>query len=188
MALTIAHTFTWPVGQWRGKGDWDLLDTPAVRNIVTDETHSERKVNSIYLLGPHNRLDITSASTHGMATHIVHGICVDPDQIYGAPFVAGESYDFAITVASGSTIDGVWTIHNIATGHIRIVTTGVTDASEQDKITQHNHPHDHRDYLQTFNTIFARLDRLTPNLPAGSHTPAPSDGDDSTDDSSGSST
>ena len=187
MSVTIDHTFEWPVGQWRGKGDWNLLATPAVRNIVTDTTHSERKITSIYLLGHHNRLDITSASTHGMATHIVHGICVDPDQIYGEPYVAGESYDFAVTVASGSEIDDVWTVHNIATGHIRITTTGVTDASEQDKITQHNHPHTHLEFRRAFNNVYARLTALEahhPAPPSGSSDSDSDDSDDSSDESS----
>ena len=174
MPVTIDHIFTWPVGQWRGKGHWNLLDTPAVRNIVADATHSERKIFGIDLISDHNRLDITHGATQSNVLHIVHGICVESDQIYGMPFVADESYQFAVNVSSGTTVDGEWREHNYATGHIQITTTGVTTASEQDKIVQHDHPHAHRDYLQTFNMIIARLAALEAH-----HPPPAGDDDDS---------
>ena len=179
MPVTIDHTFEWPVGQWRGRDDWNLLDTPAVKAIVTDATHSERKIVGLWLIGSHNRFDITGGVSLATVVHIVHGICVEHDRIYGEPYVAGESYQFAVQVASGSEIDGQWVIHNLATGHIQINTTGITDASEQDKITQHNHPHTHLEFRRAFDDVYRRLTALEAHHPAPPSGSSDSDSDDS---------
>ena len=184
-----AHIYTWNVGEWHQKGATDLLAEAGVRNIVScDQGHTERRIWEMSADLPHNRMEFKNGRGQ-VAVEVLDGICLEGSDLYGIPVKAGEDYRFRISVTCGTIVDGEWRQHNYATGAIQITTAGETVFGDADRGFMHAHPHGHPGYMRTFNTIFARLDRLTPTLPAGSHTPAPSDDDDDdTDDTSGSST
>ena len=178
-----AHTYTWNVGEWHQKGATDLLAEAGVRNIVScDQGHTERRIS--YMTGDrqHNRLEYKNGRGQ-VAMEVLDGICLEGDEIFGIPVKAGEDYRFRLAVTCGTTVDGQWQQHNYATGAIQITTAGETVFGDADRAFMHAHPHDHAGYMRTFNTIFARLDRLTPHIPPGNQ-----NDDDGSDSSSGAAT
>ena len=189
--LPIVHTVTFPVGTWIRPGDVDLLAVPAIQNLVavTDE-NPERQIFGMILDGETDNLHIREGRGHNIS--VFHGIIFDPDarEIYGLPVVGDETYHFTVQIVAGKTNDeGVFTpTGNLGQGRIAVVTTGDTIASEFEQVIQHAHPHIHRDYLQSFNALYARVAALEAHHPASPSGSSDSDSSDDDSDSNGETT